>query len=396
MSVNMCLKTLACQLIPTVISVLLLLDPVSARMGLLYNCDFLLSQIQISPGSFQFYSDWLDPPSRITYKGKSISSHPATRHFWLFIQVQSDGLVEAINLVNALRQNLDELLSEAGLQDDPHLETSLRERLLADFRRDVQEKGDCFEIIVVYHPQLPFPNPRVNFQTAHPRAVYFYLLVVYNLEIWGATDLIWSDYQVAVTLSSFTAIAGDGRVVLEWTTIGERQSLGFDILRRDFLSGTFVRLNEQLIPAASGGNSQVPLNYRFVDEIVSVGMTYEYQLEEVDFQGERTICTTVVAIPSASGATPVEVRLFPNYPNPFNANTEIRYQISQDSHVTMSIYDIRGELVRVLVNNPQSGGEYLVPWDGHTMNGHIASSGLYFCALQAAHNREVMKMILIR
>jgi hypothetical protein len=62
----------------------------------------------------------------------------------------------------------------------------------------------------------------------------------------------------------------------------------------------------------------------------------------------------------------------------------------------MSLYDIRGGLVRVLVNELQRRGRHLVVWDGRAMNGYIASSGLYVCALQAADHREVMKMILLR
>ena len=392
----MLLKTLFCGLISAVIATLLWCSQVSARMGLLNNCDFVINMVQLSPGSFRFYSDWPDPPSWITYKGESISSHPATRHFWLFLQVQVDGIDEAMARAAVLRQDLEALSCDPGAHTDPDLRASLVEGLLTDLYRDVREKGGYFEILVGYDPEAPCPNPTATFQVAYAQAVFFYLLVVYNLEICGATDLIWSDFQVAVTLACFTAYADVGRVVLEWTTQSERQNLGFDLLRRDSFSPTFVKINEQLIPAAGGGDSEIPLHYRFMDDHVCGGATYEYQLEDVNFRGERTLQATVSVILSASGTTPGNVRLFHNYPNPFNASTEIRYQTPREAHVTLSIYDVRGELVKVLLDGFQSQGEYLARWDGRTLGGHAASSGLYFCALQVGDHREVMKMVLLR
>ncbi len=376
--------------------VLLFSGSVSAKIGLLGNCDFAINQVHLPPDDFQFYSDCIDPPSWITYEGVPISSHPATRHFWLFVQLGFDGMDQAMAQAGVVCRDLEELLSRTDVQDDADLRFVLIETLLEDFRQDVMGKGGYFEVIVEYDSQAPNPNPIADFQLAYPEAFYFYLLVVYNLEMREAADMIWSDFQVAVSLSSFTATAGQGQVILEWTTETEKQNFGFNLLRRCSPEEHFSRINEQLISAASGGYSEVPLYYRFTDNDVSVGMNYEYQLEDINFRGERTIHGTVIATPLAAGAIPKKFRLFQNYPNPFNANTEILYQIPQSVHVNLSIFNVRGELVKVLVNGMQEVGQRLVSWDGRTWSGEIAGSGLYICKLQAGDYQETMKMVLLR
>lgn len=376
--------------------VFLLFGSVSAKMGLLGNCDFVINQIHLPPEDFQFYSDWPEPPSWITYQGISISSHPATRHFWLFMQVEFDQVDQVMAQAVVLCRELREILSRASDCEDVDLGSVLAQALLDDFRQDVVEKGGYFEVIVVYHPQAPHPNAIADFQMAYPQATYFYLLLVYNLEMGEITDLTWSDFQVAVTLSSFTASAGQGQVVLRWTTESERQNLGFNLLRSSGSEDPFVKINQGLIPSAGQGCSEMPLHYHFADRDVSLGMTYQYQLEDVNFQGERSLLGVVAATPLASRAVPHELHLLQNYPNPFNTDTEIRYKIPQGIHAIISIYDVRGELVAVLVDDFQPKGEYSVRWDGLTSEDHVASSGLYFCVLQVGEHQQVRKMVLLR
>ena len=376
--------------------VLLFSGSVSAKIGLLGNCDFAINQVHLPPEDFQFYSDWIDPPSWITYEGVPISAHPATRHFWLFMQLGFDGMDQAMAQAGVVCRDLEELLSRTDVQDDADLRFVLIETLLEDFRQDVVGKGGYFEVIVEYDPQAPNPNPIADYQLAYPEAFYFYLLVVYNLEMREAADMIWNDFQVAVSLSSFTATAGQGQVILEWTTETEKQNFGFNLLRRCSPEGPFSRINEQLICAASGGYSEVPLHYRFTDDDVSVGMNYEYQLEDITLRGERTIHGSVSATPMAAGTAPERFRLFPNYPNPFNASTEICYHILNSAYVTLNVYDVNGKLVKVLADGLQAVGQYQVRWDGRDYRGHNVSSGLYFCAFQAGDHREVMKMVLLR
>jgi len=88
-----------------------------------------------------------------------------------------------------------------------------------------------------------------------------------------------------------------------------------------------------------------------------------------------------------------------NYPNPFNPETEISYLLppNQSSyHVVLKIYDALGRLVKELVHENQTAGEYKVCWDGTNTVGEKVPSGIYVCVLEIGKVRLTRKMILMR
>lgn len=80
-----------------------------------------------------------------------------------------------------------------------------------------------------------------------------------------------------------------------------------------------------------------------------------------------------------------------NYPNPFNPSTVIKYQLPQNSFVSIIIYDVLGNRVIVLENKEQTAGYHSIPFDGSGF-----SSGLYFCTMKADNFTSTIKMILIK
>jgi hypothetical protein len=80
-----------------------------------------------------------------------------------------------------------------------------------------------------------------------------------------------------------------------------------------------------------------------------------------------------------------------NYPNPFNPSTIINYQLSMTSDVELSIYNLLGQKVAVLVSEKQTAGRHLVEW-----NASGFPSGIYYYQLEAGDYREIKKMILLR
>lgn len=89
--------------------------------------------------------------------------------------------------------------------------------------------------------------------------------------------------------------------------------------------------------------------------------------------------------------TPIEFCLLPNYPNPFNAITTIRYEISETSPVILSIYDINGRLIKVLENTLRQPGKYSIEWNAANF-----SSGLYLIRIQAGSFQQVRKCLLVK
>lgn len=85
-----------------------------------------------------------------------------------------------------------------------------------------------------------------------------------------------------------------------------------------------------------------------------------------------------------------------SYPNPFNTNTVIRYQLPVISEVSLKVYNIQGQLVKTLVNEKRAPGYYTARWDGKNDNGKEVSSGVYFYRLNAGGFLATKKMILLR
>ncbi len=95
-------------------------------------------------------------------------------------------------------------------------------------------------------------------------------------------------------------------------------------------------------------------------------------------------------------ALPARFALYPNYPNPFNPATEIRYAIPQKSQVVLVIYNSLGQQVRMLVNERQNPGVYTSRWDGTDDRGKMVPSGVYLYRLQAEDRLLTGKMLLLR
>jgi hypothetical protein len=89
-------------------------------------------------------------------------------------------------------------------------------------------------------------------------------------------------------------------------------------------------------------------------------------------------------------------RLLQNHPNPFNASTMINYELDDDCHVELGIYNLSGQKVRVLENGTRSKGSHSVTWDGKSSQGKQVASGIYFCRLRVAEGEKVTKMLLVK
>ena len=88
---------------------------------------------------------------------------------------------------------------------------------------------------------------------------------------------------------------------------------------------------------------------------------------------------------------PTEISLSPAYPNPFNPSTNLSYNVPQDTHIKLSVYDINGRLVENLVNSYQDAGSYNTVW-----NASAVSSGVYFVTLTTSSDMLTQKIMLIK
>ncbi len=107
--------------------------------------------------------------------------------------------------------------------------------------------------------------------------------------------------------------------------------------------------------------------------------------------GYATSPRVPVGVRDGQSAMPTQFALEQNYPNPFNPSTTIKFELPTASHVTLSVHDILGREVSVLVNERKNAGVYEVKFDGSSL-----ASGVYFSRLQAGNFVETKKMLVVK
>ncbi len=88
--------------------------------------------------------------------------------------------------------------------------------------------------------------------------------------------------------------------------------------------------------------------------------------------------------------------LFQNYPNPFNPETTISYALAKEERVTLTIYNARGQKIRMLTDQTKSAGNHTAVWDARDDAGQKAPSGIYICQIKTMTMNRSIKMVLMR
>ena len=89
-------------------------------------------------------------------------------------------------------------------------------------------------------------------------------------------------------------------------------------------------------------------------------------------------------------------QLMQNYPNPFNPTTQIRYALPAQEHVTINVYDVRGQRIATLVDAVQPAGWHAIEWTGQNLVGQQVSAGIYFYSIQVGAFSDLKKMVLVK
>jgi hypothetical protein len=207
------------------------------------------------------------------------------------------------------------------------------------------------------------------------------------------------DLSLPVELSSFTAtLVADG-VQLKWRAETEVGNIGFSIYRNESQEGPFWEIGW----VRGAGNSGMPINYQFTDKTAQPGHTYFYYIENVDIEGLREKSKFVkITLPEKQPIViPSRTALFQNFPNPFNPETWLPYELATDATVAIGIYDANGQFVRQLNIGAQKAGSYLdkekaAYWDGKDQTGKAVSSGIYFYTLKAGDFQVTKRMVIVK
>ncbi|MCL1827332.1 MAG: T9SS type A sorting domain-containing protein [Candidatus Cloacimonetes bacterium] len=142
-------------------------------------------------------------------------------------------------------------------------------------------------------------------------------------------------------------------------------------------------------------------NPQFMDLNASPTATwYTYKVLAVFTDGESLPVEIIVPVTETSIVDPdtpvLATRLESNYPNPFNPSTTIYYELNESSQASIEVYNIKGQLIKTLVNNHHEAGRHTVIWDGTDNNNGNVSAGVYLYRLKTNNYEETKRMIMVK
>ena len=199
-------------------------------------------------------------------------------------------------------------------------------------------------------------------------------------------DLNTNQSNLPVELSSFSAVIVNSGIKLNWRTETEVNNYGFDVERQVGSRQSTVG-NWEMIGFVEGhGNSNSPKEYSFIDDNILSGK-YAYRLKQIDNDGTYEFSKVIEIDVDA----PLGYELSQNYPNPFNPTTTIKFSLPEAANVKLSLYNIIGETVALLVNEFKEAGVHTINFNASDLN-----SGIYFYKLEADNFVKIRKMSLIK
>jgi hypothetical protein len=136
----------------------------------------------------------------------------------------------------------------------------------------------------------------------------------------------------------------------------------------------------------------VAVQFRFTAEDPDPGQLVEAALDDFAIYDAAFIGATGVTLPEKR----IGLELSQNFPNPFPANTRIRFTVPRDEHVRLSVFDVTGRRVATLVDAVMDAGVHEADWDGRSFGGTRAAAGVYFYELKTANEIQTRKMTRIR
>jgi murein tripeptide amidase MpaA len=226
-------------------------------------------------------------------------------------------------------------------------------------------------------------------------STYYYRVRGYNAKRgWGDWDQLFKVNVVmgplAVAFTGMNLTATSDGVNIAWRTESEQNCLRWEIERSDNVQRDYVQVGR----VEGQGATSEPREYSYTDESVTGKGEYYYRLAEIDVNGNKAYYGPLSI--TFGGDIPTVYLLSQSAPNPFDQNTTIKYQISKSGPVSLKIYNIAGQVVKVLDDGYRMAGNYSASWDGKDDQGRKAGNGIYLYRLVAGDFRSTKKITLLR
>jgi hypothetical protein len=191
------------------------------------------------------------------------------------------------------------------------------------------------------------------------------------------------DGAVAALLQEFTARGTEDGIEIRWGLSLPDDGLGVSLERAPTESGPWQTVDVMTGPGAT-----------MLDGAVEPGRTYFYRLRIADSSGETYVLGLASAERTDIGA--LGVVLGAPSPNPTRLTTSAAYRLPVQQSVRITVHDVRGRLVRTIVDGVMGYGEHVMRWDGRSEDGLRAPTGMYFINMQTAQASRVQRVVLVR
>ena len=206
------------------------------------------------------------------------------------------------------------------------------------------------------------------------------------------------DVPVPAELASFAGeVSFENEVTLHWGIASQSNNLGWEVYR-SVDQARFHQIGE-LIPG--DGTTDQFRTYSFSDTDLPDASEVYYYLRQIDLDGssarseviEVSLSSTLIS----QQVLPLANELRQNFPNPFNPETTISFDLDDHAIVSLHIYDVTGQVVRELISGQNfAAGRYEQLWDGKDNRGLTVGSGLYLYRIQSDKFTAMRKMVLLK
>lgn len=247
------------------------------------------------------------------------------------------------------------------------------------------------------------PSERYNHRMVESSIDGSSRIILFGGENGGYKDDTWTfgggDYSLPAELTVFTAECKSGAVLLKWTTESEIENLGFIIERKTVGANHDLPFDWSEIASyatdkslAGHGSTSERHEYQFTDQAIVPGATHCYRIADVDYSGTVTWHKEIeIKVEADDGQLPLAFGLPRVHPNPFNLRTTIAYQLPKTEFVKITVYDITGRQVDVLVSELKAAGTYHIDWEPRTL-----AAGIYLIQMQAGRFTSMRKCLMVK
>jgi hypothetical protein len=215
----------------------------------------------------------------------------------------------------------------------------------------------------------------------------------------GSGSIALTDSVAPAVPTGLEGTWNSGKLYLSWNANGEIDLGGYRV-HYDWDEGGepydgTASIYGKNSPITVGADTSIVVTGLANKSVYYVALTaYDVGQNQSGYSDELVV--EAVSVRSPSVPDKHSFSLFQSYPNPFNPQTTIVFEMPEPGDVSLKVFNAAGQIVATLVEEHKPTGRHIVHWDGRNQFGRHVSSGVYFYRLQAGDYVETKRMILLK